>query len=248
MTVCDELPKGCRLEWNFWGSGHGKGPHDGAGACLKQALRKEQLKRTSQKLHNAADVVGYLPHAMSLPNRAYPLAKRVVNRKYHLIGEKDVSRKHPLACKTVSGSRSIHSIRSVGPQNNTLLQIRNYSCFCNVCIYGSAGICPSRGCAAPWKFVTLEPIAAEEAIQESEDLEDLEWVPRIGSNDLAAELVMGDHFAVLADAEDPFAQGATFFVLICTKAMYTVEEERSTDSWKGTVDRDDEVVEGLYYH
>jgi len=32
------------MEWNYWGTGHGKGPRDGARACLKQALQKEQLK------------------------------------------------------------------------------------------------------------------------------------------------------------------------------------------------------------
>lgn len=48
------------MDWHFWGTGHGKGPHDGAGACLKQSIRKEQLRRDSRKLHGAADVVNYL--------------------------------------------------------------------------------------------------------------------------------------------------------------------------------------------
>ena len=29
--------------WNFFESGHGKGEHDGAGACIKRALRKYQM-------------------------------------------------------------------------------------------------------------------------------------------------------------------------------------------------------------
>jgi hypothetical protein len=32
------------MEWNYLCYRHGKGPQDGAGACLKQALQKEQLK------------------------------------------------------------------------------------------------------------------------------------------------------------------------------------------------------------
>jgi len=111
---------------------------------------------------------------MSLPNKAYPLAKRVVNRQFHLIGETVVSRKNLVACKTISGNRSVHNIRSVGQENNTLLQTQNYSYFYDVCVYGSAGICPSQGYVAPWKFVTLEPIDTEETIQEPKDLEDLE--------------------------------------------------------------------------
>lgn len=34
-TVSEELPNGCFMDWNYWGTGHGKGPHNGAGACLK---------------------------------------------------------------------------------------------------------------------------------------------------------------------------------------------------------------------
>ena len=29
--------------WNFYESGHGKGEHDGAGACVKRALRQHEL-------------------------------------------------------------------------------------------------------------------------------------------------------------------------------------------------------------
>jgi hypothetical protein len=29
--------------WNFFESGHGKGEHDGAGACVKRALRQHEL-------------------------------------------------------------------------------------------------------------------------------------------------------------------------------------------------------------
>jgi len=32
------------MEWHHWGTGHGKGLHDGVGACLKQVIQKEQLK------------------------------------------------------------------------------------------------------------------------------------------------------------------------------------------------------------
>ena len=30
--------------WSFFEAGHGKGEHDGAGACVKRALAREQLK------------------------------------------------------------------------------------------------------------------------------------------------------------------------------------------------------------
>lgn len=67
-------------------------------------------------------------------------------------------------------------------------------------------------------------------------------------NDLAMQLEIGDHFAIMADLEHPGSQGAEFFVLICTKKLYVVEEQCGADGWGGTVERSDEVVEGLYYH
>jgi hypothetical protein len=41
LTMCPQLPMGCAMERHYWGASHGKGPHDGAGAYLKQAIQKE---------------------------------------------------------------------------------------------------------------------------------------------------------------------------------------------------------------
>ena len=164
-----------------------------------------------------------------------------------LIGKTEVCRKVSMACKTVSGSRSIHSVRSVGPLNNVLLEVKDYSCFCVGCVSreGAGNFCSNRAYAGPWNLKTLEPLRPEDAVQEEED-PDMEW-PSF-SNDLASELNVGDHFAVYADPLDPNAGGAKFFVLMCTKRMYVVEENGTTDSWGGIFERDDEVVEGKYYH
>lgn len=245
LTVCEDLPSGCAMDWHFWGTGHGKGPHDGAGACLKQSIRKEQLRRDSRKLHGAADVVNYLKTSMNRPNGAYPAAKRVVDRHFTLIGKTEVCRKLSMGCATINGSRSMHSIRSVGPQNNTLLQVRDFSCFCSFCLYSEGVSCCSAAFVKPWKVVTLVPTSSIEAMQE-EDL-DQEWEVEDDSHDLAMSLEIGDHFAILADPEDPHSKGAEFFVLLCTKKMYVVEDEILTDAWGGVVERTDEVVEGLYY-
>ena len=43
--------------WSFFESGHGKGEHDGAGACIKRALRKHQMSYPEDHLDNAHDVV-----------------------------------------------------------------------------------------------------------------------------------------------------------------------------------------------
>jgi hypothetical protein len=60
FTISPELPFGCMMWWNYWGTSHGKGSHDGACACLKQAIKKEQLKPRGENLQNVHDVILYL--------------------------------------------------------------------------------------------------------------------------------------------------------------------------------------------
>lgn len=43
--------------WSFFGSGHGKGEHDGAKACIKHALRKCKMNYKGVRINNAHDVV-----------------------------------------------------------------------------------------------------------------------------------------------------------------------------------------------
>ena len=43
--------------WNLFETGHGKGEHDGAGACVKRALRRWQMKHSSRRFHSVAEVV-----------------------------------------------------------------------------------------------------------------------------------------------------------------------------------------------
>jgi hypothetical protein len=56
------LTKGCTLLWSFFGTSHGKGPHDGARAraIQKRFIRQFQLDASSPKLQNVKDVVELL--------------------------------------------------------------------------------------------------------------------------------------------------------------------------------------------
>lgn len=54
------LTGGCKMNWNFFGSGHGKGEWDGAGAVVKRTLRTEQLLNPQRTLQNARDCVTFL--------------------------------------------------------------------------------------------------------------------------------------------------------------------------------------------
>lgn len=234
------------MDWNYWGTGHGKGPHDGAGACVKRALRKEQVKEDSVRLHNASDVVNFLRRDMSLPHAAYPGARKEVIRHFHLIGVTDVVRDKPLACQTVPGSRSMHSIRSVSHSSNVLLECRDFCCFCPACQRHGSGTCVNSAHARSWELVTLQPIASNDIVQEPEEA-DPDWIAESDDNSLAAECQVGDHFAIVADTENPDDNGAEFYVLLCTKSMYVHHGESIRDAWNTTVEDGDEVLEGFYY-
>jgi hypothetical protein len=53
------MTNGYKTTWNFFGSGHGKGLHDGVGAVIKRHIRKEQLDVNGGKLQNAKEVVQF---------------------------------------------------------------------------------------------------------------------------------------------------------------------------------------------
>ena len=159
------------MEWNFWATRHGKGPHDGVGACLKQTLRKEQLKPGSRRLQNAKDVIEFLKFTMNMPNLAYPRAKRLVSRHFIDIGEFEVTKDEALNCKGIAGSRSMYSIWSVSPTNNVLLEVREFSCFCEYCTKENPGTCPNKDYVEPWKLMTLEPIQVGDVVQDIDEVD-----------------------------------------------------------------------------
>ncbi len=46
--------------WSFFGSRHGKGPHDGVRAVIKCFIHYEQLNVHGTKLQNAIEVINFL--------------------------------------------------------------------------------------------------------------------------------------------------------------------------------------------
>ncbi len=59
MSKYSNMINGCKTTWNFFGSGHGKGSHDGASAIIKRLIRKEQLDANGGRLQNAKEVVQF---------------------------------------------------------------------------------------------------------------------------------------------------------------------------------------------
>jgi hypothetical protein len=54
------LSGGCKMQWNYFESVHGKGEWDGAGVVVKKALRAEQIQNPLRPLQNATLVVEFL--------------------------------------------------------------------------------------------------------------------------------------------------------------------------------------------
>ena len=50
--------------YNYFETGHGKGEHDGAGACIKTALQREEMKFTSARLRDSASIVKWCASVM----------------------------------------------------------------------------------------------------------------------------------------------------------------------------------------
>ena len=53
------------MRWNFFGSVHGKGKHDGAGAVIKWALTHEQLKAVGVHMNRATHAFDFLSTSCS---------------------------------------------------------------------------------------------------------------------------------------------------------------------------------------
>ncbi len=71
------MTNGCKTMWNFFGSGHGKGLHDGVDAVIKRFIRKEQLDANDAKLQNAKEVVQFLhEHLSKRLETSYSSARR----------------------------------------------------------------------------------------------------------------------------------------------------------------------------
>jgi hypothetical protein len=117
------------MEWNYWGSSHGKGPHDGAKTCLKQTLPKEQLKSNGILLQNAQDVVSFLRSLMSLGHATYENVRLHVDQNFIEIKIGEMNRTHGYNCQIIEGFRSLHFMQSVSNASNVLLENRKFSCF-----------------------------------------------------------------------------------------------------------------------
>jgi hypothetical protein len=134
--------------WNYFEIGHGKGEHDGAGACIKTALRREEMKFTGARLRDAASIVKWCASVMG----EQATRKSLVRRIFWEVTNVDRSQTHRV--NTVHGTRQFHSIRS---SDNSALQIwtRLKACFCSSCSIDEWDDCEYTDTVDTWDRVTL---------------------------------------------------------------------------------------------
>ncbi len=144
--------------------GHGKGPHDGARACLKWALWKEQLKANGIPFQNITQVVSFIQSSMNLEH-VYEHAQMDVKHNFIEVKVGEVNMTHGYDCWIVTNSKSFHYVRSITHSNNVFMETRELSCFCDTCVdYILEGDCDSKSHVAPWTLLTLPPYSASNAL------------------------------------------------------------------------------------
>ena len=145
-----------RHTWSFFESGHGKGEHDGAGACIKRALRRYQMRFDADMMRDAKSVVDWCTHNLCQdPNdRSDKFVRRFF---WHIT---DIDREHAYTCKTVPGTRSLHSIRSTD-HTDWVLHIRDHACYCAYCTgneFQDPCVNIQQGFVEEWRQTILEPL------------------------------------------------------------------------------------------
>ena len=64
--------------WNFFETGHGKGEHDGAGACVKRALQRYWMNPHEDRFESSYQVVEWCKQALSHENNPSKDVQRCV--------------------------------------------------------------------------------------------------------------------------------------------------------------------------
>lgn len=231
---------GAHMTWNFSGSGHGKGEHDGAGAVIKRHLTHEQLKPNGVKLQCAHEVVAFLRETMSTGAEAsYPSKTRLVSRVFWEIKLDEVDRSQTWDCKAIPNARSIHCVSGYSLTNGRALKSRTLSCFCSACMHGLWRRCSNSAHVGSWEYVSIEPTDDFEAEEETDN-------PAYeGHYDALTDVLhVDDNFAVTAGADNE--ELVDFYLLKCTGEKTCIESP-ITDAWGNYCPRGSYVVKGVWY-
>lgn len=242
---------GCTMNWNFFGTGHGKGEWDGAGAVVKRALRQSQLHNTWRRMQNAHDAVSFLNETMAgaVDTNFEKTGIKEVKRYFWEI-PKDIMRQRSYHCETVQGSQALHSIYSFAIADPTQLFVRKLSCFCAYCLDGNSMHCVNTSHVENWDLVKLKPYDLQEVAdhmtnhEEHNVPDDEDWEEAVEGEGFGDLIRPGDNFVV--PALEGNTEGVEFYILQCTRAKYQVEHGFKC-TWGPEFEAGDLIIRGTYY-
>jgi hypothetical protein len=237
---------GCKMLWNFFGSGHGKGPHDGAGAVVKSFIRREQLNPDGRRLQCAQDVVDLLAEKLSYrPESSYSGKRKPLRRFFWHIPEGSVDRTSVHACDIIPGCREYHSIMAVNKNCMTNLMIKKLSCFCVFCLDSTWSECENMSWTGEWEPRYLQPENTSfirDCLASGGD--DMWGNYQDDAELLAATVDIGDNFAL--NAAKGNSEGCDYWIINCTKALHSVKVAFQC-KWGEEFEVGDEALAGIYY-
>jgi hypothetical protein len=221
LTSSAMMRDGCQMSWNYFGSGHGKGEVDGAGALLKREIQNEQLKPGGLKLQNAAEIVQFLKDQSQRVHAGPPGARRTTHKFFWEIpkmGPGCVDRSDPRQCERVPGSMSNHQCRSISARDPTLVQFCALSCFCHVFLsYSSEHACHQSAHVQEFTLYRLKPKAPGQVRRLYDGDEEVE--AGSGGELIADALSVRGNMAMRAPLEDE-----PYWLMLVVKPTHIVHE------------------------
>ena len=145
--------------WSFFDTGHGKGEHDGAGACVKRALPRYQLQHDSVRLRDVQHVSDWCREHIGT-SAASSFRRRdagEVSRWFWTVSSSVIASIQSFDCRTVKGTQQLHSILSSDHPDPTIYTWE-LSCFCGRCMVGHWGHCLDTEWVSCWVEQRLRPI------------------------------------------------------------------------------------------
>jgi len=117
--------------WPFFGSGDGKGLHDGASAVFKWFLQHEQLDSHGVKLQNAAKVVEFFHECLSFrPKYLYFEKNEPIHKKFWHVRLSDVDWTfNSYVCDVVRSTMKVHNICVTNKNMLIQLLVKHLACF-----------------------------------------------------------------------------------------------------------------------
>ena len=228
------LTRGCKMNWNFFESAHGKGEWNGAGAVVKRALAVEQIENPLRPLRNAAEVVDFLEEKYTehVPSSYAQATIPPLSRVFWLIGDTDIDHAdNSIKCHTLPGSKSLYSISGFSITDPTLLRTRELSCFCIPCIDGDWTHCKNFAHVQEWRVQRLQPFSATAVAQQIEEMDDeANWVYDGISEEVGDLVEIGDNFMI--PAEEGNEDGVEYYILQCVAKKFVLQESM-TCPWGG---------------